>query len=292
MKTRVRCVLAGIVSLLVVLPSALSGAATTIDETNRFGYGATVGWFDWFAGGSNGVVIGDYVCSGYEYCGNVGWIDFGNGNPTNGTRYQNVSSSDFGVNQDGFGNLRGYAYGANIGWINFENIGNPHIDLRTGIFSGYAWSANVGWISLSNAIAYVQTDKILPGQLDSNGLPYAWELTYFSQTGINPDADSDGDGASNYSEYLAGTNPTNAADFLRITSTTFSPGGTNTSLTWSSTPSRLYSIQKTLSLTNIWADSGLGFISPAGGATTTATFNDSSAPIRYFRIQAVSPLAP
>src|SRR5674476_590817 len=92
-------------------------SASTIDAANRYAYGANTGWLDWVGDSNNGAVIGDYVCSGYIYSANVGWINLGSGSPTNGIRYQNVSDSDFGVNQDGLGNLRGYAYGANVGWI-------------------------------------------------------------------------------------------------------------------------------------------------------------------------------
>ena len=111
-------------------------AATTIDSVNRHAWGANLGWVDWYADGANGAVIGQYVCSGYIYSANVGWINLGSGSPANGIQYQNNSATDFGVNQDGLGNLRGYAYGANIGWINFENTGAPKADLGTGKLSG------------------------------------------------------------------------------------------------------------------------------------------------------------
>src|SRR5215472_3092441 len=124
-------------------------AATTINSTNRYSYGANLGWIDWRSDTNNGAVIGEYVCSGYLYAANVGWISLGSGVPANGIRYQNNSANDFGVNQDGLGNLRGYAYGANIGWVNFENTGAPKVDLRTGVLSGSIYSANCGWISLS-----------------------------------------------------------------------------------------------------------------------------------------------
>src|SRR5260221_4791763 len=94
-------------------------AATTINRVNRCAFGPNLGWTDWRADAANGAVIGEYVCSGYIYAANVGWINLGGGTPTNGIYYQNLSASDFGVNQDGLGNLRGHAYGANIGWINF-----------------------------------------------------------------------------------------------------------------------------------------------------------------------------
>jgi len=129
----------GLLAALARLP-----AATTIDAANR-----------------------------YAYAANVGWLDLGNGAPANQIQYQNNSAADFGVNQDGLGNLRGYAYGANIGWISFENTGAAKVDLLTGRFTGSAWSANCGWISLSNALAYVQTDTIQKGALAPDGLPVA-----------------------------------------------------------------------------------------------------------------------
>src|SRR5262249_27343626 len=92
------------------------GAATTINATNRFSYGANIGWIDWRGDKANGAIIGEYVCSDYIYSANVGWIHLGNGMPTNGVYYGNLSAADYGVNHDGIGRLRGYAYGANIGW--------------------------------------------------------------------------------------------------------------------------------------------------------------------------------
>ena len=42
---------------------------------------------------------------------------------------------------------------------------------------------------------------------DGNGLPDIWELQYFGHIGVNPYDDPDGDGLSNYQEYLANSNP-------------------------------------------------------------------------------------
>jgi hypothetical protein len=266
--------------------------AATIDAVNRYAYGANLGRMDWYADGANGAVIGDYVCSGYLYAANVGWINLGSGSPTNGIRCQNLSATDFGVNQDGLGNLRGYAWGANIGWINFETNGAPRVDLRTGVLSGYVWSANCGWIGLSNTVAYVQTDTLSPGNLDANDLPIAWELTCFGTTGVNPNADPAGDRVSNLQEYLAGTNPNDGNDYLRITGYATAPGGMTNAVSWSSTPTRLYYLQTTLSLGSApWLDSGLGLISP-DGATTTRGAADTNAPMRFYRVEAIRALSP
>lgn len=281
----------GFAAVLLLGSLATGWCATTISATHRYAYGANLGWINWVADTNHGAVIGNYVCSGYLYAANVGWINLGSGTPADGIRYQNNSVKDFGVNNDGFGDLRGYAWGANIGWIHFEDTGAPKVDLRTGQLSGYVWSANCGWISLSNATAQVQTDTLSPGRLDSNGLPVAWELTYFQMTGVNPNADPDHDGMSNYQEYLAGTNPTNGADYFHVISEDVSAGGTKAILTWTSTLARLYSIQTTLNLAAPnWLDSGLGIISP-DGAVTARTLPQTNSSMRFYRIRAVIPLS-
>ena len=118
------------------------------------------------------------------------------------------------------------------------------MNLQTGIFSGYVWSANCGWISLSNAFAFVQADHILPGALDTNGLPIAWEMANFGHTGVDPNADPDHDGMSNMQEYLAGTDPNNPNSCLCITNFTRDATGYNL-MSWSSVPTRYYYIQRT-----------------------------------------------
>jgi hypothetical protein len=281
---------------LLLLAWSLTFAAhaqSTIDSVNNFAYGANIGWINWSGDTVNGAVIGEYVCSGYIYSANVGWICLGNGLPINGIYYQNLSAADFGVNQDGFGNLRGYAYGANIGWVNFESTGAPKVNLQTGVLSGYVWTANCGWISLSNMTAYVQTGTIQKGVLAPDGLPIAWLLSNFGTTNVDANADPDHDGMSNLQEYLAGTDPNNPNSNLQITSESFAPGGTSANITWSSVPSRYYYIQKTLELNaTIWGDSELSLISPSAGASTTANFTETNAPARFYRVEAVRPLIP
>ncbi|MGP8199328.1 MAG: hypothetical protein ACLQU4_07490 [Limisphaerales bacterium] len=270
-------------------------AATTIDPVTKYAYGANIGWMDWSGGSgetANGVVIGAYVCSGYIYSANAGWINLGSGSPANGIYYQNLSANDFGVNQDSLGNLRGYAYGANIGWINFENTGAPAVNMITGAMSGYVWSANCGWISLDNAYAYVQTDSISPGALAPDGLPIAWLLTNFGTTNVNANSDPTGKGMTVGQDYLAGTDPNNANSILKITSGSFSTGGTSGTLTWNSVPTRHYYIEETLSLSPAnWTINSVGLVSPQGSSTTSG-FTDASEPDRFYRIQAVRPLTP
>ena len=277
-------------TFLICLRSVL--AATTIDATNLYSYGANIGWMIWRGDTGNGAVIGEYVCSNYIYSANIGWINLGNGSPANGIQYQNNSASDFGVNMDGFGNLRGYAWGANIGWINFETNGAPKVDLYTGKLSGYAWSANCGWISLSNAVAYVQTDTIQPGaDSDNDGIADAWELLHFGNlTTANGLSDFDGDGVSDVGEYLAGTDPNNAGDYLHITSLTHGVSTpTYTTLLWTAVPTRYYVVQEKSSLSaGTWTD----YINLPFAGWSNVGFDDYNPTNEFFRVKAYRPLTP
>jgi hypothetical protein len=278
----------------ILQPLAALHAGTTIDTVNRYAYGANIGWVNAVADTNNGAVMGQYVCSGYLYSANVGWINLGSGSPANSIYYQNNSASDFGVNNDGQGNLSGYAWGANIGWITFEQTyGKPKINLLTGTLSGYVWSANCGWISLSNAVAHVQTDYLYPGQLALNGLPISWLLSNFGTTNINVNSDPTGKGMTVGQDYVAGTDPNNVNSVLRITAEGFNSFGTANSLTWLSQPTRLYYILgNTNLLTPTWQGSSLGLILPAAGSTTTAAFTDTKAGAKFYHVQAVVPLSP
>ena len=281
------------VSLCISLQPLLVQAATSINPVNKYGYGANVGWIDFRGNTNNGAVIGEFVCSGFLYGANIGWIHLGSNAPANGIQYQNNSATDYGVNHDGLGNLRGFAYGPNIGWVNFQSIGAPRVDLSTGKLLGSVYSANCGWISLSNAFAVVQTDTI-PGGTDANanGLPDAWERTFFGGLGVNPNGDADGDGMSNKQEYLAGTNPTNSASNLQITSVDPTPDGTSTKLTWTTVLTRHYLIQENTNLDSpTWDNSRAGVVVPTN-TITSRTFTDVDATNRFYRIQALRPLAP
>ena len=288
-------------SLALLLTAAGLRAATTINVTNSFAYGANIGWLNWRGDVTNGAVVGEYVCSGSIWSANCGWISLGSGVPANGIQYGNASGTDFGVNLAGHfisagiprAQLRGFAYGANIGWINFETTGNPEISLSTGRLSGFAYSANCGWIDLASATAFVQTDTIRPGaDTDGDSLADAYEFTH-----TNPDSlavltasgDADGDGESDVQEYLANTNPRDPTSALRITN--FNTVSTAFSLTWTSNATRRYRLEnKTDLLAATWTLT-LDNILPDGTATTRNGATAAS-PQRFFRVQAFLPLTP
>lgn len=282
----------------MLCPALAALADSSINASDKYAYGANVGWIDARADITNGAVIGEFVCSGYLYGANVGWIHLGSGSPTNGVRYGNASADDYGVNNDGRGNLSGYAYGANIGWVHFEtNFGRPKVNLLTGNLDGYAWGANVGWISLSNAEAFVKTDRLYAGpDTDGDGIPDQWELSKVSSlTTLTANGDYDGDKVLDVGEYASDTHPADNTSFLEIIEYNQTQG-TNVSLSWSSEPTRLYHLDKTSSITNgaPWTDACPGLIPPEPPpATETArTFTNTVATQGTYRVRAVLPLSP
>ena len=208
--------------VLAVLIAAESRAATNINETNAYSYGANVGYMNWRGDGANGVVIGRYILSGWIYGANIGWINVGDGTADNGIQYSNASATDFGVNTiadpsvPGEYYLRGYAYSANVGWINFEQTGNPRIVLSNNRLRGYAYGANIGWINLDDLNVFVQANAIDPGaDTDGDGLTDAWEYIHFGNLDMDGTGDPDGDGEDNLSEFRSNTIPTDINSVTR-----------------------------------------------------------------------------
>ncbi len=77
-------------------------------------------------------------------------------------------------------------------------------------------------------------------------------MDYYGKTAYDPSADWDGDGASNYEEYRAGTNPFDASDRLRILAFSRDPDASLLSFEYAG--GHLYAIDSSATLTNMtWA---------------------------------------
>ena len=286
--------------LLALLATSRALADSTVDPANAVAWGGNVGGLNWRPSTADGVLTGEYVCSGMVWAANAGWINMGSGAPANGIRYQNTDGADCGVNLLADGSLRGLAWGANIGWVNFEPLGDPRVDYATGKLTGYAWGANVGWIHLGDVTFGVATQSIAPGaDSDNDGIADAWELQRAGNLlalGGNiggGGGDYDGDGISDAQEYRADTDPLNPNDRFRITNLAldFDPV-VEFSLTWTSSTARSYVIESRESLsTGQWADAGLGTLGGAGGLQTR-TFGGPASATRFFRVRACLPLQP
>ena len=102
---------------------------------------------------------------------------------------------------------------------------------------------------------------------DHDGLDDEWELNYFGTLAQGPLDDADGDGNSNYTEFVAGLNPTDPAENIRINSLTKSGG--NLTVTWSSLPGKSYQLRYSPNLQGTWET--LPAIIPGEPGTTTVT---------------------
>jgi PKD repeat protein len=122
----------------------------------------------------------------------------------------------------------------------------------------------------------------------------AWQIQYFGST-TNPaaaaSADPDGDGQNNLAEFLSGTNPTNSASGLRITSV--APSGNNVVITWNTAGGTTNVVQSTAGdgngayATNFTDLSGPIVI--GGSGDTSANYTDvggaTNSPSRYYRVR-------
>jgi len=161
-----------IILSFLVLPVILM--ADNIDSTYKYSWGENIGWMNWkpsYGGTDYGVTVYNECLTGYIWAENVGWIKLGDTSCAGGDccqtgttkGYENDSNSadndgdgvadDWGVNNDGAGNLSGYAWGENIGWINFkpnyDGSDHPVVINSSGEFTNYAWGENIGWINMN-----------------------------------------------------------------------------------------------------------------------------------------------
>jgi len=128
-----------------------------IDSTNKYAWNENVGWQN-FRPTHGGATVEDSGVYGYVWLENIGWVRLAyDSNPP----YENTSSTNWGVNNDGSGNLSGYAWSENTGWINFNPTHSQvTVSTSTGEFDGYAWSENLGWIHFKNASCLQRYDVL------------------------------------------------------------------------------------------------------------------------------------
>jgi hypothetical protein len=113
------------------------------------------------------------------------------------------------------------------------------------------------------------------------GIPYEWMTNYFgANTNLWPlaTADGDGDGVNNLNEFLAGTDPTNAASALQVQLVNTQQG---MFLYWNTQPGLTYQVQVKTNFTAEW--SNLGAPRFAAGASDSIFVGGGSA--GYYRVQ-------
>jgi hypothetical protein len=121
---------------------------------------------------------------------------------------------------------------------------------------------------------------VLSDDADGDKMSDTWERTNGFDVTLNDGAaDADGDGQSNRSEFLAGTNPRAVGEVLRATE--FSATGGNLAITIPTVAGKFYRVQCSDDL-QTWTDHG-GSFSPGASSSFVRTFT-SSASCRFYRV--------
>jgi hypothetical protein len=160
----------------------------------------------------------------------------------------------------------------------YTTVKNPAWEPGSVHTVGLSYKTSTGFVSASSAPVSFSLWGV-----DSNndGLPDDWQKANYGGAWasklVGPLADTDGDGASNLQEFLAGTNPNDAGSCLRLFLTTTPVSSV---LTWNTQPGFVYQVQYTTDL-KVWADMGAPRF--AAGSTDSASTSGST-DIRYYRV--------
>lgn len=158
------------------------------------------------------------------------------------------------------------------------------IGKRIGVWFQNIYYPGLSWIGADNARLDVATSPF-----------YLWQVAYFGggNTNAAPDADPDGDGLCNPSEFLAGTNPTNAASNLKLTSAAMETNGLR--LAWKTAGTRTNVVQVSADLLDTsFVDASGPIVLPGTGDTATNFLDPAArtnAGSRFYRVRQ-EPLPP
>lgn len=164
---------------------------------------------------------------------------------------------------------------AEMGNLNVSNVSGS-------VSSLIRWGEDgLAFRTTGNQVFLIRT--ILAYDANHDGMADAWEVANFGSLNVDPNADPDHDGMSNYAEFIAGTNPNNPDSVLRFTDV--EPQGGGILLNWQGTTNVTYYLQRSenLGASAVWRDISTNRLSNSGiGAFTDLTASNS---VNFYRIR-------
>ena len=140
---------------------------------------------------------------------------------------------------------------------------------------------------------------------DGDGIPNWWEARFSrSKTGLDAASDADGDGRTALDEFVAYTDPTNAASFFSISidaspratpeasplraasgsrsAKSSSDSDTDYAISWPTAKGRVYKLYSATNLSEKWDAEPVATLDGTGGTVSVPV--DQSEPVRFFRV--------
>jgi hypothetical protein len=130
--------------------------------------------------------------------------------------------------------------------------------------------------SANNCIRKISPDTSRIGIADD------WQLAHFGRVGIDPNADPDQDGMSNYAEFWAGTDPLDAKSALRVDATSL-VSNNQVQVQWQTVAGKTYSVQYSGDLVS-WQSLSSAVFGDGSVAAVKDPSTVSPAQVRYYRV--------
>ena len=207
------------------------------------------------------------------------------------------------------------AFGRALGWpsnkwVDVHGAGAQRSDPKTGppynfpailfsvtnngvIYKGYSFGPQGDAIRSSNYVRLVRGGNSSGADHVGDGIPDGWRRQYFGGDGTATNSascascDADQDGVSNFNEYIADTNPTNAASYFHIQYITFATGLT---AFYQSSGSRKYTLYSTADLTSgTWSPVSSQTNSIGSGGVDSLSDTITNEIQRFYRISVALP---
>ncbi len=198
--------------------------------------------------------------------------------PSNNVTFTVVAGGSAPLTYQWYFNTNSPIAGATNTALTIFNVQTNHVGAYSVVVSNSAGATTSAYAALS------LTSTLTPFE--------SWQFQYFGCTNCPQaaaNADADGDGMDNQSEFLAGTNPTNSASAFRVSSAL--PQGNDIVITWTTAGGRTNRVQVTGGSEyspNAFTDLSGPIIIPGSGDVTTNYVDVGGAtntPARFYRVR-------